>query len=150
MALKLRLDPPPSAPSLRALPQFEHVINLNTAAPFDIYCGRRHPRFSRRADTWGNWYKVGVDGSRLECIAKYVHRFFSMPALISLARKELPGAILGCWCHPEDCHADFLYAFTNQHCICPWLDLVESLMSAPLDRGLCDFNHGSREPGEEG
>ena len=55
---------------------------------------------------WRNPFSVKKYG-RDECLRRYEEYIRSTPALYD-ALSELDGKILGCWCHPERCHADVL------------------------------------------
>ena len=84
------------------------VINLNHlgfATPGDDYV------FIGRGSIWGNPYKIGRDGTRDECIAKYrvhiVKKLLIEEGLVDELMK-LDGKTLGCYCKPEACHGDVL------------------------------------------
>lgn len=84
----------------------EYVVHCKKA-PYDIYAGRPGP--------WGNPFTVKEFG-RDEAIAMY--RAWLMESLegqrvVMLARKELRGKILGCWCAPNPCHAEVLAEIAN-------------------------------------
>jgi hypothetical protein len=65
-----------------------------------VYIGRPGP--------WGNPFKIGPDGTRLEVIEKYRVWLRGQPDLVARARVELRGKMLGCWCAPQRCHGDVL------------------------------------------
>lgn len=67
--------------------------------PFDIDI--------RRPAKWGNPFKIGVDGTRSEVIAKYKEWVLQQPDLLK-DLEELRGKRLGCWCYPKPCHGDVL------------------------------------------
>ena len=75
-------------------------------APYDVYIGRPGP--------WGNPFRIGVDGSRSQVIAKYREWLKSHPEVVERARRELAGKILGCWCAPNPCHGEVLAEIANQ------------------------------------
>jgi Domain of unknown function (DUF4326) len=62
---------------------------------------------------WGNSFKVGGDGNRVEVICKYRDYFAHNRELVGRAREELRGKVLGCWCKPEACHGDVLVELIN-------------------------------------
>lgn len=66
-----------------------------------------------RPTVWGNPYVIGPDGTREEVIEKYRQYFYSNPELMELARTELRGKDLVCFCAPEACHGDVLLAWAN-------------------------------------
>ena len=70
-----------------------------------------------RPSRWGNPYRVGIDGSREDCVL-----FFRMwleetregRTLAVLALDELRGHDLACWCRiGQPCHADVLLEVAN-------------------------------------
>ncbi len=71
----------------------------------DVRCTRPGP--------WGNPFKEGRDGSRLEVIEKYRAWLLARPAMVERAKRELRGKILGCWCAPRPCHCDVLLEVAN-------------------------------------
>ena len=67
-----------------------------------------------RPTRWGNPFEIGKDGTREEVIAKYREWLRARPKLIELARRELKGKILLCWCTPLACHGDVLVELVNR------------------------------------
>jgi hypothetical protein len=65
-----------------------------------------------RPTKWGNPFKIGRDGTRAEVLAKY-RCLFAELRLWTVAREELKGKHLVCWCAPAPCHADFLLEVAN-------------------------------------
>ncbi|KLI97636.1 DUF4326 domain-containing protein [Luteimonas sp. FCS-9] len=65
-----------------------------------------------RPGRWGNPYRVGVDGDRATCVARYAEFMATRPD--DLDPTPLRGRNLACWC-PLDgpCHADVLLALAN-------------------------------------
>lgn len=64
-----------------------------------------------RPSRWGNPFRVGVDGDRAECVARYRAALDAgdLPFGVGDVRRELAGRDLACWCRPgEPCHADVL------------------------------------------
>ena len=64
-----------------------------------------------RRTRWGNPFKIGVNGSRDEVIARYRADLWRRirageVALAELA--ELDGMWLACWCAPDPCHGAVL------------------------------------------
>lgn len=68
----------------------------------DVYVGRPGP--------WGNPFEIGVHGDRATVVGRYRAWIEAQPHLLRLARRELHGKSLGCWCAPEACHGDVLAA----------------------------------------
>jgi hypothetical protein len=74
-------------------------------APGSVYVGR--------PTKWGNPFVIGKDGTREEVIAKY-REYALAKGLDKLAREELRGKNLSCWCAPLPCHADVLLEWANE------------------------------------
>ena len=74
------------------------VVHCQRAA-YDVYVGR--------PSIWGNPFKVGEDGCRTEVIAKYREYLLGRSDLMALL-PSLRGRVLGCWCKPNNCHADVI------------------------------------------
>jgi hypothetical protein len=51
--------------------------------------------------------------SREEAIEAYRAWFVRQPELMA-AVGELKGKTLGCWCHPQACHGEFLVELANR------------------------------------
>jgi len=83
---------------------------------YDVYIGRRNPSIPENKTLnfkWGNPFKIGPDGNREDVIRKYDQWIQSRPDLMELARVELKGKVLACWCSPEACHGDVLARIAN-------------------------------------
>jgi len=80
------------------------VVNINTG-PYDVYIGR--------PSKWGNPFRIGEDGNRMEVIRRYEEYIRSNPSLLS-DLDELRGKILGCYCAPLPCHGDVLIALLDE------------------------------------
>lgn len=89
---------------------------------FDIYIGRRFGKF-KEDSIWHNPFYIGKDGTRAEVIAKYRAYILGRPDLLALL-PTLKGKVLGCWCHPQDCHGDVL------------VELIEGAPEAPAQANL--------------
>lgn len=74
------------------------IVNINES-DYDIYIGR--------PSKWGNPFKIGIDGNRLEVIRKYEEYIRNNKKLLE-DLSELEGKILGCYCKPKACHGDVL------------------------------------------
>ncbi len=64
-----------------------------------------------RRTKWGNPFKLGVDGSREEVIARYRADLWRRIQAGEVSLKdlaELDGCWLACWCEPLPCHGDVL------------------------------------------
>lgn len=73
-----------------------------------VHCKKsKHDVYIGRPSKWGNPYSIGRDGTRSEVIAKF--RTYGIgKGLDILAKAELKGKTLGCWCSPQACHGDVL------------------------------------------
>ena len=80
------------------------VVNRRSGLPWDVYVGR--------PSKWGNPFKVGRDGTRAECLAKYETWLLETGRYVDAAN-ELRGKVLACWCAPLSCHADILARYAN-------------------------------------
>jgi hypothetical protein len=86
------------------------------AAPRVVHLQRE--RYDVRIDRqthWGNPFVIGKDGNREQVIAKY-RAWIMQPDnahMIEMAKKELRGKVLGCWCAPKPCHGDVLLEIAN-------------------------------------
>ncbi len=62
-----------------------------------------------RPSRWGNPFRIGTDGDRAQCVARFREAFLSGRLAFGAddVRRELAGRDLACWC-PSDgpCHAD--------------------------------------------
>ena len=67
-----------------------------------------------RPSRWGNPFRIGRDGTRAEVIARYTLWLNSKPELVADAKAVLQGRDLICWCSPDACHADVLFAIANE------------------------------------
>jgi hypothetical protein len=89
------------------IPTVRHVREVgkrNTDS--QVYVGRR--------TKWGNPYRIGEHGTREEVIKLFERMFYEDTNLMRLARIELKGKDLVCWCAPEACHADVLLEYANR------------------------------------
>lgn len=77
------------------------VINIKTEGhgSFDVFIGR--------PSRWGNPFKIGRDGNRIEVVDKYEKYIYERPDLLALL-PTLRGKRLGCYCAPELCHGHVL------------------------------------------
>jgi len=66
-----------------------------------------------RPTKWGNPFVIGKDGTRDEVIAKYREWLLAKPELVELAKRELAGKNLVCFCAPNACHGDVLIEVAN-------------------------------------
>jgi Domain of unknown function (DUF4326) len=70
-----------------------------------------------RPTKWGNPFRIGVHGTREECVRQFRDFIVSDdPRAGSLRQSlaELRGKDLACWCPPGPCHADVLIEMANE------------------------------------
>ena len=91
----------------------------------NVYVGRsgivfiNKERFPKQSSKFANIYKVGKNGTREEVINKYKTYITNKLENDILLQKELinmKGKNLGCWCHPELCHANVLIELIDIYC----------------------------------
>jgi hypothetical protein len=105
----------PSEPVLR-----EPIININNISnatdwaqePDNMYIGRLNNNLGLPASKWMNPFTV-EDWGREECLVKYERYLQHSPDLLSEIG-ELEGKQLGCYCVPEQCHANILLKVLKQ------------------------------------
>lgn len=79
-----------------------------------VHCrAERYDIFIGRPSIWGNPFIIGRDGSRSDVIRKFRHYVKQRPYLVELAKRELKGRVLGCFCKPLACHGDVLAEIAN-------------------------------------
>jgi hypothetical protein len=70
-----------------------------------------------RPSRWGNPFRLGVDGDRATCVARYRTALErgELDFTVADVRAELAGRDLACWCSlGEVCHADVLLAVASE------------------------------------
>ena len=75
------------------------VVNIRHGESYDVLIDRW--------TKWGNPYRVGIDGTREECVTGYRFWIKRQPELLA-SLGELKGKRLGCWCVPLLCHGQVL------------------------------------------
>ena len=78
----------------------------------DVYVGRRATQggWNLKNSKWGNENSAKKFG-RHESIMMYLKDIYDNNLVYDVM--ELKGQILGCWCKPEECHADVLVTIIN-------------------------------------
>lgn len=66
-----------------------------------------------RGTEWGNPFRVGVHGTRVQVIEQYREWLLGQPELLERARRQLRGKDLVCCCKPKMCHGDVLLSLVN-------------------------------------
>lgn len=67
-----------------------------------------------RATEWGNPFHLPDDGDRATVLENYRWYLQRKPSLLAKLHL-LKGRVLGCWCHPEPCHAGILEEYANDN-----------------------------------
>ncbi|KJE92242.1 hypothetical protein CAOG_08679 [Capsaspora owczarzaki ATCC 30864] len=88
------------------------TIETWLADPSNAYVGRK--TYVTPHTPFGNPFKVNHEGERARRIEMYREHLLTTPGLLELAKAELRGKNLGCWCHPLACHSDVLMELVNQ------------------------------------
>jgi len=96
---------------------------MNDYKKFVVHCKKEvYDVYIGRPSKWGNCFThlqhlggplVIVD-TREEAVSRYEEWIRGQPELISLAKKELKGKILGCFCAPLLCHGEVLAKIVNE------------------------------------
>ena len=73
--------------------------------PHDVYIGREC--YGYKESKWHNPFKIGIDGTKADVIAKFEAWIRQQPELLAQLH-ELDDKRLGCWCAPSACHGDVL------------------------------------------
>lgn len=83
----------------------------------NVYVGRAgivfidDQRYPDKSSPFANKYKIGPDGDRQQVLRKYKRWLMDKVLEDDHFREELmklKGKNLGCWCHPENCHANII------------------------------------------
>jgi hypothetical protein len=82
------------------------VLNKRHQTESGVYIGR--------PSMFGNPFVVGVHGNREQVIEKYRAWLMTQPDLVHIAKTELRGKNLVCWCAPAACHGDVLLHIVNE------------------------------------
>ena len=75
-------------------------------------------RYPSKNSIWSNPYKIDINTSREEAIAKYdVYIRNKLKNNIELVEKlkKLKNKRLGCWCYPEACHGNVLMKIIDEY-----------------------------------
>lgn len=90
----------------------------------NVYVGRKGvvfvdgKRFPLESSIWANPFKITKEVNRKESIVlfeKYIRNKIINENLTE-ELKKLKGKTLGCWCKPEECHADVLVLLIDEMC----------------------------------
>lgn len=67
-----------------------------------------------RQTEWGNPFEMPGDGERYEVVGKFARFYFPQKDSLLTKTASLRGKVLGCWCHPEQCHGHIIAAAVNR------------------------------------
>lgn len=82
--------------------------------PRVVHCKREpYDVLIDRTTRYGNPFPISRNRTREQAIEEYRKYLDRNPALIRLAKQELRGKVLGCWCAPKPCHGDVLLEIAN-------------------------------------
>jgi hypothetical protein len=73
----------------------------------------RFVRIDRKTE-WGNPFEMPGDGDRAEVCGKFQRFYFPQKDSLLTKTEGLSGKVLGCWCHPEQCHGHIIAAAVNR------------------------------------
>ena len=73
-----------------------------------VYIDWPNYTYGLRRSPFATPFRAGITHSRTAAVRAYRHWIQKRPKLIELARRQLTGKILVCWCAPEPCHGDVL------------------------------------------
>jgi hypothetical protein len=88
------------------MPVVLNAKDVGTHVENSVYCGR--------PSKFGNPFKIDVNTSRSEVIRLHREWFLKNTELIRLAKIELKGKNLICWCAPKSCHCDIILEVANE------------------------------------
>ena len=74
----------------------------------------RNAVYIGRGSIWGNPFVIGVHGNREKVISLYKEMIEKDLNLKKLAKSELKGKNLVCFCKPLKCHGDILLQIANE------------------------------------
>jgi hypothetical protein len=72
----------------------------------------RFVRIDRRTE-WGNPFEMPDDGERQDVVGKFSRFYFPYKDGLLARIPTLRGKVLGCWCHPEECHGHIIAEIVN-------------------------------------
>ena len=90
------------------------VVNLRNE-PYTLYVGR-FTHGVPQSSPFKNPFVMTYDLGRRDIVLRFAAYFYAHEQryLRDLAVKSIPeDAVLGCWCHPLECHADIVAGYVN-------------------------------------
>ena len=93
-----------------------NIVNLNYESNIkdwllkeeNVYVGRANPSYGLSQSKWANPFTLRHYNDRALVIELYKRHLLQNTHLTETIN-ELKGKVLGCWCSPENCHAEFLH-----------------------------------------
>ncbi len=73
----------------------------------------RFVRIDRKTE-WGNPFEIPDDGERAEVVGKFSKFYLPYKDGLLARMPALRGKVLGCWCHPEECHGHIIAEIVNR------------------------------------
>lgn len=73
----------------------------------------RFVRIDRKTE-WGNPFEMPEDGERAEVVGKYSKFYLPYKDGLLARIPTLRGKVLGCWCHPAECHGHIIAEIVNR------------------------------------
>ena len=70
-------------------------------------------RIDRKTE-WGNPFEMPDDGERAEVVSKFSKFYLPHKDGLLAGIPSLRGKVLGCWCHPEECHGHVIAEIVNR------------------------------------
>lgn len=70
-------------------------------------------RIDRKTE-WGNPFEMPDDGDRAEVVGKFSKFYLPYKDGLLSRIRTLRGKVLGCWCHPEECHGHIIAEIVNR------------------------------------
>lgn len=90
------------------------VTHVKRRPWFTVYVGRAWDMFAQ--SEFHNPFHIAVEGTREKAITKFLVYWFApeQKQLREKAVREIKSDdVLGCWCHPQYCHADIIAGYVN-------------------------------------
>ena len=73
-----------------------------------------------RIDRWTEWcnpFEMPDDSERAEVVGKFSKFYLPYKDGLLARMPTLRGKVLGCWCHPEECHGHVIADIVNQESV---------------------------------
>ena len=96
-------------------PLVVHVRDMGRTGA--LYIGRWHrsPRYGTLPESpYHNPFCLVGEADRWTVLVEFTNYFFDRPELMAMARRELTGRVMACWCSPKGCHGEVISWFVNE------------------------------------